>query len=93
MNNQVTFQDLQNFKFSSEEVLRTEDEITERGFFLNRAMKLGNNFNLPVFIEFSSAFAAIFKIETKIWAITEKYVVIDQGFLIPIRSVYNIRFC
>ena len=77
--------------FPPSDVLLTDKERVERRKRINRAMKLGNTRKSKVRIMFEDT-EGIKTVETTIWGVTEKNVILKQTTLIPIRRVHQIKF-
>lgn len=77
--------------FPKEEVLTDEIKIEERNKRVVRAMKLGNNRKIKVKILFEDI-TGLKKVETTIWGVTEKNIILKQGTLIPINRIQEIKF-
>ena len=76
-------------RFPSEEVLKTNDEKKFRASQLQRAILLGNNQKRKVKIVFADD-KNVKKVETTIWAVTEKSILLKGGVFIPIRRIHSI---
>ena len=77
--------------FGSIEVLQDNHEITQRTRRLKRAEKLGNNYKSKSKIAFKSL-EGLFRVETTVWATTEKFVSLKGGVLIPIHCIKGVEF-
>ncbi len=76
-------------QFPKEDVLSQKTDRINRLLEITRALALGNLEHIKVNIIFidNNGFK---KVETTVWGITEKVVILKQGILIPIERVYNI---
>ena len=76
--------------FTDLEVLSTEVERNIRARKLYRAMLLGNNYKHKTHITFSTA-NGINRVNTTIWALTEQFVILKGGILIPVNTVWDVQ--
>ena len=77
--------------FPKADVLHSELEQSERERRIIRAMKLGNNKKFKVKIIFEDL-EGLKKVETTIWGVTEKNIILKQGTLIPKQRIHEIKF-
>ncbi len=77
------------FHFPREEVLLNVDEIKVRSLAMQRAIRLGNNQKRKVKIIFEDD-QAIKKVETTIWAVTEKNILLKRGVAVPINRIHQV---
>ena len=77
--------------FPKSDVLYSELKKNERKQRAVRAMKLGNNKKHKVKIIFEDL-DNLKKVETTIWGVTEKNIILKQGTLIPIHRIHEIKF-
>ena len=77
-------------KFPINDVLVTKDEIKMRTANLERAMKLGNIEHSKMKIVFEDS-DGMKQVETTIWGVTDKRVILKQGVLIPINRIHEIK--
>ncbi len=77
-------------KFPDKEVLLESEKIKERLSELNRALSLGNleKAKIKIFFEDDTSHKMV---ETTVWGITDKRVILKQGVVIPINRVHSIR--
>lgn len=77
-------------KFPSKEVLTDPNTITERKAELEKALKLGNNeqHKIKIYFEDDSSKKSV---ETTVWGVTDKRVILKQGLVIPIHRVHKIK--
>ena len=68
--------------------LNTE-EIKVRSLAMQRAIRLGNNQKRKVKIIFEDD-QAIKKVETTIWAVTEKNILLKRGVAVPINRIHQV---
>ena len=76
-------------KFPSHEVLIDQDLIKERNSELNRALSLGNLEHTKIKIYFEDDQSRKL-VETTVWGVTDKRVILKQGLVIPINRVHKI---
>lgn len=77
--------------FPKEEVLKDTDKQKELKAALDKAMRLGNAYKGKVKIVFEDN-EGIKAVETTIWGITDKNILLKQTTIIPIRRVLEIKF-
>lgn len=77
--------------FPTSDVLLNEESRVERVKRIKRAMKLGNTRKSKVRIVFEDD-EGIKTVETTIWGVTEKNVILKQTTTIPIHRVHRIKF-
>lgn len=78
-------------KFPSTEVLEDHDLISERKSMLDKALSLGNLNKVKVKITFVDSESAKM-VNTTIWAITEKNIVLKAGRMIPKNRIEKLEF-
>lgn len=86
----TTKENLHLLRFAEKEVAATELEKRKRSIALIRAMRLGNLFKDKVFIYFRDSLNRSIRVQTTIWGVTQKSVILKQGTLIPIHSIERI---
>lgn len=77
--------------FPTSDVILSEEKQSERKTRIVRAMKLGNNKKFKVKIIFEDT-ESLKKVETTVWGVTEKNIILKQGTLIPIQRIHEIKF-
>jgi hypothetical protein len=77
--------------FPSSEVLTTNPEKEIRDSRIEKAMKLGNNKKQKVKILFEDSTDRK-RVETTIWGVTEKNILLKQDVFIPIHRIHEIKF-
>jgi len=82
-------EDISNFTFPKSEVLHDDELIANRKINILKGMKLGNSFKNKVQIFFEDS-ESLKKVETTIWGVTEKYLILKKNMLIPIRRIHSI---
>lgn len=75
--------------FPNGDVLKSEDDLTQRRRSLEQAIKLGNNQKRKVKIIFEDA-DGIKKTETTIWGITDRSILLKAGVRIPIERIHSV---
>ncbi|MBL4652467.1 MAG: hypothetical protein JKY53_06315 [Flavobacteriales bacterium] len=85
----VEKESISEFHFPKTEVLSNADEKKIRSLAMQRAVKLGNNQKRKVKIIFEDD-QSIKKVETTVWAITEKNVLLKRGVAIPINRIHQV---
>lgn len=82
-------EEIASLSFPSEEVLKDSEDIRARARKIHRATSLGNLEKYKVFIVFEDA-ESIKKINTTIWAQTEKKIVLKGGNSIPVHRIWEV---
>lgn len=77
-------------KFPDNDVLSSTDEIKIRYSNLERALKLGNLEHNKIKIVFEDS-DGVKQVETTVWGVTDKRVILKQGVLIPIHRIHEIK--
>ena len=77
--------------FPSTEVLSSTEEIRERDESLKKALYLGNveHGKAKIFFEDNQSIKVV---ETTVWGLTDKRVILKQGNVIPIHRVHQVKF-
>lgn len=93
--NTATFEKIEkenipSLKFPNSEVLLDPEKINERGADLNRALTLGNLEQTKIKIYFEDD-KSCKVVETTVWGVTDKRVILKQGVVIPINRVHQIK--
>lgn len=81
---------IENLRFPSEEVLTDKIRIAERQTDLERALSLGNLEHSKIKIYFEDD-ASCKVVETTVWGVTDKRVILKQGLVIPINRVHSVK--
>jgi len=81
---------IENLKFPSHEVLSDKDKITDRRRELDRALSLGNleHSKIKIYFEDDRSKKVV---ETTVWGVTDKRVILKQGLVIPIHRVHSVK--
>ena len=82
-------EDIALLKFPATDVLEDDNEIKTRLGEINKALALGNleHSKIQIFFEDSES---KYKVDTTVWAVTDKNVVLKQGVRIPIIRIYKL---
>lgn len=77
-------------KFPDTDVLNDNDKILDRAMELSRALSLGNleNTKVRIFFEDDTSPKVV---ETTVWGITDKRIILKQNVVIPIKRVLAIK--
>ena len=80
---------IETLKFPNEEVLLDKESIKERESELNRALSLGNleHSKIKIFFEDIESKKVV---DTTVWGVTDKNVMLKQGVMIPIHRIYKL---
>ena len=81
---------IRDLKFPAHDVLVSKDAIKIRNSHLERALKLGNLEHNKIKIIFEDT-EGMKQVETTVWGITDKRVILKQGILLPIHRIHEIR--
>jgi len=87
----VEKENIPQLSFPKRDVLTTELEQKERHRRIIMAMRLGNSKKYKVKIIFEDI-EGLKKVETTIWGVTVKNIILKQGTLIPINRIHEIKF-
>jgi uncharacterized protein (UPF0248 family) len=85
----VQKEEIANFLFPKDEVLTKPEEIKTRRADLERATTLGNVERGKIKIIFEDN-KGVKKVETTVWATTEKNIILKGGIFIPIHRIHQI---
>jgi hypothetical protein len=85
----VEKESISGFKFPDSEVLTSKDAIKIRSANLERALKLGNIEHNKIKIIFEDS-DSLKMVETTVWGITDKRVILKQGVVIPIQRIHEV---
>jgi len=78
-----------NLSFPKEEVLTSKEAKKNRRSCLKRAAVLGNIYHTKMKIIFKDS-VGLKKVNTTIWAQTEKYIVLKSSKLIPLNRILDV---
>jgi hypothetical protein len=80
---------LDSIHFPHEEVLVDVEEIKQRKYNAQRAMKLGNLYNDKVKIIFIDTEGPKM-VETTVWGMTDNYLIFKRGMTLPLHRIHEI---
>lgn len=86
---QIEKEQIAQFLFPKEEVLKTAEEMAKRKADLERAMTLGNLEHIKIRIVFEDN-EGTKQVETTVWGLTDKRIILKQGLLIPIHRIKEV---
>lgn len=87
----VAKEDIGQLTFPKEEVLTNKEEKKELLAKIEKGLKLGNAYHGKVKILFQDS-EGMKTVETTIWGVTDKNILLKQTTIIPIRRIYDIKF-
>jgi hypothetical protein len=76
-------------RFPASDVLGCEQRQKERVYELNRALYLGNLEHGKIKITFEDD-VSLKCVETTVWAVTDKRVILKRGIVIPINRIHRV---
>lgn len=79
---------IETLRFPSNDVLEDNEEIQQRNSELERALSLGNleHSKIKIFFEDNESKKVV---ETTVWGVTDKRVILKKGVAIPINRIYK----
>ncbi len=77
-------------KFPADEILKDAEAIKARTIELERALKLGNLEKSKINIVFEDQHG-VKQVNTTIWGVTDKRVILKQGVVIPINRIHEVK--
>ena len=79
---------IENLHFPEIDVLQDKDAINQRNTELDRALSLGNleHSKIKIYFEDDNSKKVV---ETTIWGVTDKRVILKKGVVIPINRIYK----
>lgn len=85
----IAKEDIASLKFPITDVLEDDTELKIRTGDINRALALGNleHSKIKIFFQDNESKKIV---DTTVWAVTDKNVVLKQGILIPINRIYKL---
>ncbi|MBW1298279.1 hypothetical protein [Aquimarina litoralis] len=83
-------EDIKFLRFPNQEVLQNKKDKNCRSINVKRAMRLGNLEHGKVKIIFADD-QGTKKVETTIWGVTEKSVILKQSTVIPLRRIISVN--
>ena len=81
---------IKDLSFRKGEILSDPADQTIRSYNLDRALRLGNVYKGRVQVQFETVDFKPMETEATIWAVTEKYIMLKGGAVIPIRAIFNV---
>jgi hypothetical protein len=81
-------EDISKLHFPETDVLEDKKEVEQRDADLDRALTLGNLEHSKIKIYFEDDHSKKV-VETTIWGVTDKRVILKQGIVIPINRIYK----
>jgi len=72
-------------------VLAADNNIDSLRAKLNDAQRLGNEFKAKVSITFNTEDGPL-RVETTVWSLTDNYIQIKNGVLIPLSSIISVEY-
>jgi hypothetical protein len=91
-NTNIPKENLVNYSFFKEDVLKTEESKKIRAYMLERAVRLGNAYKGKVKIFFKTIDSLTQSVETTVWAYSADYVTLKGGVFLPIRAIEKVDF-
>ena len=88
---QIDKEAIPGLRFPEEEILLDTDAVKLRNADLQRALSLGNLEHSKIKIYFADNESAKV-VDTTVWGLTDKRVILKQGVVIPINRVYRVKF-
>ena len=86
----VQKEEVNQLHFPNEDVLLNAEAIEVRRVALERAVVLGNTYKGKTKIVFEDS-EGVKQIETHIWGLTDKRVILKQGIVIPINRIHEVK--
>lgn len=83
----INKEDIANYKI----IKATEDHSKELRQKLSNALRLGNEFKSKCSIDFQTSEGPK-RIETTVWTLTDSYLQIKNGVVIPLNSLINVTY-
>lgn len=83
-------ENISGLKFPDIDVLTSKEEIKMRFSNLERALKLGNLEHNKIKIIFEDS-EGIKQVNTTVWGVTDKRVILKQGVVIPIQRIHEVN--
>jgi hypothetical protein len=83
---------VETLKFHSLDVLEEVESKTLRDEDLYRALTIGNSEHVKTRIYFEDDTHKLYVVETTVWGVTDKRIILKKGTIIPIGCIYRITF-
>ena len=87
----VAKEDVSDLRFPKEEVFENLEQQNELKAKIDKALKLGNALKGKVKILFEDA-EGLKVVETTIWGVTDKNILLKKTTIIPTRRIHDIKF-
>jgi len=87
----VQKEEVSRLNFPNEEVLLSSEAVEQRLIALRQAVTLGNTYKGKTKIVFEGS-TGFKQLETHIWGLTDKRVILKQGIVIPINRIHEVKF-
>ena len=81
---------IKDLSFRKEEILSDSSDQAIRAYNLDRALRLGNLYKGRVLVQFETVDLEPMQTEATIWAVTEKYIMLKGGAVVPIKAISNV---
>ena len=85
----IVKEEINRIRFVAEDVLVSDDQKSLRRSELNKAMMLGNSEKSKSKIVFATN-EGLKKVETTVWAVDDREVVLKAGIFIPIHAICHV---
>ena len=83
-------ENIEGLKFPGQDVLNSKEDIQKRQRDLDRALSLGNVEQIKIKIFFEDSQSPKY-VETTVWGVTDKRVILKQGVVIPINRIHFLQ--
>ncbi len=83
---------IEQLKFGTSDVLESAENKVKRDDELYRALTIGNNEHVKTKIYFEDDKSKLYVVETTVWGVTDKRIILKKGATIPISSIFRITF-
>jgi hypothetical protein len=85
----VSKEELKNYHFTSQEVLKDHRAIVERNFHLDEAARLGNEHKTKVQLVCETTLGTVV-VEATVWAHTDTHIELKSGLDIPVSAIREV---
>lgn len=86
----IAKEQISNLRFPAEDVLSSKEQIRQRYLDLEKALTLGNLEHEKIKIVFEDS-QGIKMVETTVWGVTDKRIILKQGIVIPINRIHEVK--